>query len=69
MSGTAFDHRLVRDYLRELDAAMRGLPAAQTRELREQITTHLDDALGQPRRAAALFEYRVRRSGGRGDLR
>ncbi|MGD0243500.1 MAG: nitrate- and nitrite sensing domain-containing protein [Streptosporangiaceae bacterium] len=46
MSGTALDHRLVRDYLRELDAAMRGLPAAQARELREQITAHLDDALG-----------------------
>jgi hypothetical protein len=46
MSGTALDHRLVRGYLRELDAAMRGLPAAQARELREQITAHLDDALG-----------------------
>ena len=46
MSGTALDHRLVRDYLRELDAAMRGLPPAQARELREQITAHLDDALG-----------------------
>lgn len=46
MSGTALDHRLVRDYLAELDAAMRGLPAAQARELREQITAHLDDALG-----------------------
>jgi hypothetical protein len=45
MSGTALDHRLVRDYLRELDAAMRGLPPAQARELREQITAHLDDAL------------------------
>ena len=45
MSGTALDHRLVRDYLRELDAAMRGLPAAQARELKEQITAHLDDAL------------------------
>jgi hypothetical protein len=45
MSGTALDHRLVRDYLRELDAAMRGLPTAQARELREQITAHLDDAL------------------------
>ena len=45
MSGTALDHQLVRDYLRELDAAMRGLPAAQARELKEQITAHLDDAL------------------------
>ena len=46
MSGTVLGHRLVRGYLRKLDAAMRGLPAAQARELREQITAHLDDALG-----------------------
>jgi Nitrate and nitrite sensing len=46
MSGTVLDHWLVRGYLRELDAVMRGLPAAQARELREQITAHLDDALG-----------------------
>lgn len=45
MSGTALDHRLVRDYLRELDKAMRGLPDTQARELKEQITAHLDDAL------------------------
>jgi hypothetical protein len=45
MSGTALDHRLVRDYLRDLDKAMRGLPATQARELKEQITAHLDDAL------------------------
>jgi Nitrate and nitrite sensing len=46
MSGTALDHRLVRAYLRELDAALRGVPAAQARELTEQITAHLEDALG-----------------------
>jgi len=48
MSGTALDHRLVRDYLCELDTAMRGLPVppAQARELKEQITAHLEDALG-----------------------
>jgi hypothetical protein len=46
MSGTVLDHWLVRGYLRELDAVMRGLPAGQARELREQITAHLDDALG-----------------------
>jgi len=46
MSGTALNHRLVRDYLRELDAALRGLPAGQARELKEQITAHLQDALG-----------------------
>jgi hypothetical protein len=45
MSGTALDHRLVRDDLAALDAAMRGLPAAQARELKKQITAHLDDAL------------------------
>ncbi len=46
MSGTALDHRLIRDYLSELDAAMRGVPAPQARELKEQITAHLQDALG-----------------------
>ena len=45
MSGTVLDHWLVRGYLRELDAVLRGLPAAQARELKEQITAHLDDAL------------------------
>jgi hypothetical protein len=45
MSGTVLDHWLVRDYLCELDAAMRGLPPAQAYELKEQITAHLDDAL------------------------
>ena len=29
----------------QLDAALRRVPAAQARELREQITAHLDDAL------------------------
>jgi Nitrate and nitrite sensing len=46
MSGTVLDHWLVRGYLTELDAVMRGLPPAQASELREQITAHLDDALG-----------------------
>jgi Nitrate and nitrite sensing/HAAS len=46
VSGTALDHWLVRGYLAELDAALGGLPAAQARELKEQITAHLDDALG-----------------------
>ncbi|HTX83442.1 MAG TPA: hypothetical protein VME44_14725, partial [Streptosporangiaceae bacterium] len=45
MNGTALDHHLVRDYLAELDAAMRGLPPAQARELKEQIKAHLDEAL------------------------
>jgi hypothetical protein len=45
MSGTALDHPLIRDYLRELDAAFSASPAGQARELREQITAHLEDAL------------------------
>jgi hypothetical protein len=45
MSGTALDHPLIRSYLRELDAAFAGSPAGQARELREQITAHLQDAL------------------------
>ena len=46
MTDTALDHRLVRGYLRDLDRALVSLPAAQARELTEQITAHLDDALG-----------------------
>jgi hypothetical protein len=45
MSGPRLDHRLVRDYLRDLDAAFARLPADQARELREQITSHLDESL------------------------
>jgi hypothetical protein len=45
MTGTIIDHPLVRDYLREVDVALRVLPAVQARELREQITGHLDDEL------------------------
>jgi hypothetical protein len=45
MSGTALHHHLVRDYLAELDAAMRGLPPTQARELKEQLKAHLDEAL------------------------
>ena len=45
MTGTITDHPLVREYLHDLDAAMRVLPAAQAREIREQITGHLDEAL------------------------
>jgi hypothetical protein len=42
---TSMDHAMVRSYLDELDAALRGMPATKARELREQITAHLDDAL------------------------
>ena len=45
MSNTVLEHYLVRDYLRELSAACVTLPAAQARELREQIIAHLDEAL------------------------
>jgi hypothetical protein len=42
---TAVTHPQVGEYLRQLDAALRLVPAARATELREQITTHLDDAL------------------------
>jgi hypothetical protein len=45
MSGTVLEHPLVRDYLRRLDAACAGLPAARADELREQIIAHLEEAL------------------------
>jgi len=45
MSGIALDNPLVRDYLRELEAALARLPARQAADLREQITAHITDAL------------------------
>jgi hypothetical protein len=45
MSGTALGHRLVRDYLTQLDVALGGLPLAKARELRNQIAAHLEEAL------------------------
>ncbi|MBO0833053.1 MAG: hypothetical protein J2P29_13890, partial [Actinobacteria bacterium] len=45
MTSTALGHPLVREYLDELDAAFAALPPHRARELREQITTHLEDAL------------------------
>lgn len=45
MSRTSPGHELIRDYISQLDAALRAVPAAQARELMEQITAHLDDAL------------------------
>jgi len=45
MSDTVLEHCLVREYLRELSACCVTLPAGQARELREQITAHLDEAL------------------------
>ena len=45
MSDTVLEQPLVRWYLRELDRASLSLPAAQARELREQIAAHLEEAL------------------------
>ena len=45
MSGTALEHRLVRDYLTQLDVALGGLPSAKARELRSQIAGHLEEAM------------------------
>lgn len=45
MTSTALENPKVRTYLRELDAALVLLPSQQARELRDQITAHLDDAL------------------------
>jgi hypothetical protein len=45
MSGTALEHRLIRDYLTQLDIALSGLPSAKARELRKQIAGHLEEAL------------------------
>jgi hypothetical protein len=45
MSGTAHEHRLVREYLTQLAVALGGLPSARARELRSQIAGHLDEAL------------------------
>ena len=45
MTVAALEHPLVRDYLRRLDAACAALPAAQARELCDQIIAHLDEAL------------------------
>jgi hypothetical protein len=42
---TVLDHVEVREYLRLLDVATASLPGPQARELREQISVHLEDAL------------------------
>jgi hypothetical protein len=67
MSGTALDNPLVREYLAALDAAMSGLPAAHARELREQITAHLDDAL-PPDADDQVVAETLRRLGSPADL-
>jgi hypothetical protein len=45
MSDTVLERPLVRWYLHELDKVSLTLPAAQARELREQIAAHLEEAL------------------------
>ena len=45
MNRTALEHDLVTGYLRDLEAALRGLPQPRLRELVEQISGHLADAL------------------------
>jgi hypothetical protein len=45
MSGTALEHRLVRDYLTQLDVALSGLPSTKARELRSQLAGHLEEVL------------------------
>ena len=62
MSDTVLEHPLVREYLRELNAACVTLPAAQARELREQIIAHLDEAL-PPGAAAAEVQAELTRLG------
>ena len=62
MSATVLEHPLVRDYLRRLDAACAALPAAQARELRDQIIAHLDEAL-PPDAAAAEIDAELARLG------
>jgi hypothetical protein len=45
MNRATTDHPQVTAYLRRLDAALAVVPAGPARELREQITGHLDEAL------------------------
>jgi HAAS domain-containing protein len=45
MNDSALEHRLVRDYLRELDLALTRLPEEQASELKEQLTAHLEEVI------------------------
>jgi len=67
MEGAGLGNRLVRDNLRELDAALATLPTARARELREQITAHLDEAL-QPGADDQSFAATLGRLGAPADL-
>jgi hypothetical protein len=46
MSETALAHPLVADYLRQFDAAASVLPVQRAGELREQIESHIEEAVG-----------------------
>jgi hypothetical protein len=67
MSDTALGHPLVLDYLAELDRALAALPRAQASELTEQITAHLEDALG-PESGDEEIAAALRQLGSPGDL-
>jgi hypothetical protein len=67
MTRTALDHPLVAAYLRQLDAALAVLPVTPARELREQITGHLDEALA-PDAADQEVAGVLQRLGAPGDL-
>jgi hypothetical protein len=67
MTSTALEHPLVRDYLRELDAASAVLPIERALELREQITAHLDEALAADADTQEVTAV-LRRFGSPGDL-
>jgi hypothetical protein len=62
MNGAVLKNPLVRGYLRELNAACATLPAGRARELREQITAHLAEAL-PPGASYAEVEAELRRLG------
>ena len=46
MNDTRFANRLVAGYMRQFDAAASVLPSARARELREQVASHLEEAIG-----------------------
>ncbi len=56
MRETAVGHPLVLEYLRQLDAALKALPVKNSRELREQVTAHLDEAANVLRRLGSPGE-------------
>jgi len=67
MRGTAVDHPLVLEYLRQLDTALKALPVKNARELREQVTAHLDDAVSAGADDEAVAKI-LGRLGSPGDL-